>query len=104
MEGKILSYLNFDLTVPSSYRFLERYSQIFNLDERQFVLCNYLLELALVDYKSLRYSPSNIACSAIYLSNKIYKRSECWNDILVIHAKYSENDVRPCAKDLCLLL
>lgn len=103
MEGKIIACLNFNLTTPSSYRFLERYAKVAGFDEKAFQLARYLLELATVEYKMIKYLPSNIACSAIYLVNKIHKR-EGWSDLMIKHAKYSETQVRPCAKDLCILL
>jgi len=103
MEGKIIACLNFNLTTPSSYRFLERYSKVAGFDEKAFQLARYLLELATVEYKMIKYLPSNIACSAIYLVNKIHKR-EGWADLMIKHGKYSETQIRPCAKDLCILL
>jgi len=103
MEGKIIASLNFNLTTPSSYRFLERYAKVAGFDEKAFNLARYLLELATVEYKMVKYLPSNIACSAIYLVNKIHKR-EGWSDLMIKHAKYSETQIRPCAKDLCILL
>ncbi len=74
MEGKIICLLNFNLTVPSSLRFLDRYSRLVNFKEsdKEYNLCRYLLELSLLDTEFLKYSPSNIACSAIYLTNKIF--------------------------------
>lgn len=103
IEGRILSCLCFNLTTPSSYRFLERYAKVASFDEKSVHLTRYLLELALVEYKMLKYSPSNIACSAIYLVNKIQKK-EGWSDLMVKHSKYNEIQLRPCAKDLCILL
>jgi len=79
MEGKILSVLKFNITVCTPLRFLERFSQIAKFDERNFMLACYLLELSLIEYKMLKYEPSSLACSAIYLVNKIRKR-EGWNE------------------------
>jgi len=45
-----------------------------------------------------------LAASALYLSMKINKKKECWSDALTYLTKYSENDVRPVAKELCLML
>lgn len=103
MEGKIINSLQFTFTTTSSLRFLERYGLVSQLDEKMLNLAKYLLELALVDYKMLKYSPSTIACSAIYLINKINKR-EGWSDTMVKEAKYQETQLRPCAKELCVLL
>lgn len=103
MEGKIISCLNFNLTTPSSFRFLERYSRVAGFDEKSFHLSRYLIELATVEYKMVKYNPSTLSCAAIYLVNKIQKK-EGWSDLLVKHGKYTETQLRPCAKDLCVLL
>lgn len=66
MEGSILDALNFNITVPSCYRFLERFARLSNLEIahhlnmtenglgstglRTFLFARYLTELALVDY------------------------------------------------------
>jgi transcription initiation factor TFIIIB Brf1 subunit/transcription initiation factor TFIIB len=104
MESKILLSLNFSLTEPSALRFLERYCRVIKLEKKAYLLCCYILELTLVDYKFLKYSPSNIAASAIYLASKIFKRNQCWGEVIAVHSKYTENMVRPCSKDMCLVL
>ena len=45
-------------------------------------MARYLLELALVEYSMLKYSPANVAASAIYLAAKIFKVKNFWNDIV----------------------
>ena len=90
MEGKIISCLNFNLTTPSSYRFLERYSRLAGFDDKLFNLSRYLIELALTEYKMIKYVPSNLASSAVYLVNKIHKR-EGWPDVLAKNTRYSES-------------
>lgn len=52
----------------------------------------------------LRFANSNLAASALYLSLKMTRSSNPWSDILMKHTHYSEQAVRPCAKDLFLLL
>ena len=51
----------------------------------------------------LAYLPSNIACSAIYLVHKI-RKTPVWNEVMQRNTEYSESDIRPCAKDLCVIL
>ena len=68
MEQSILSVLDFNVTTPSSYRFLERFAKVINADTPLFNLARYLIELPLIEYRMLKYSPSNIAASAIYLA------------------------------------
>lgn len=48
MEGSILSALEFNITSPSPYRFLERYSRVLCLDSKTFMLARYILELSLI--------------------------------------------------------
>lgn len=103
IEGKIILSVNFNLTTPSSLRFLERYGLVARLDEKMFCMAKYILELALVDYKTLKYTPSTIACATVYLVNKIHKK-EAWPSDMIKEAKYLEGQLRPCAKDLCSLL
>jgi len=103
MEGQIISTLQFNMTTPSCYRFLERYSRLINMDQKSFNLCRYMLELSLVEYKMLRYVPSLLACGTIYLTNKLQKKT-CWNEVLEKYSHYEESSVKACAKDLFVLL
>lgn len=83
MEYLMLTTLNFNITTPSSYRFLERFSKIINADDPLFNLARYLIELPLIEYRMLKYTPSNLAASAIFLAQKIMQRGErAWNDQL----------------------
>jgi len=45
-------------------------------------MARYLIELAQVEYGLIKYSPSILAASAMYLSGKIFKLSgeRIWND------------------------
>lgn len=75
MEYSILSTLDFNMTTPSVYRFIERFAKIANIqDEMVFNMACYLAELSLIEYSMLKYCPSNIASAAIYLAQKILCR------------------------------
>lgn len=52
-ELEILTALDYTITIPSPYRFLERYARIANLNDLEMMLASYLLELSLVDYNML---------------------------------------------------
>lgn len=105
MESKIILSLDFNLTIPSPLRFLDRYSRLINEHEGKiYFFARYLIEISLLNESLLEKSASNIAASALYLSLKIFKKKECWNSTLTQHSKYRETDIRPCAKDLCLYL
>ena len=82
MEGKILATLNFHVTVSSSYLFTQRYAKLMNMPLKAYMMARYLLELALVEYSFLKYTPSNIAAAAVYLAAKIFKLKNTWNTVV----------------------
>jgi cyclin B len=100
-EGLILKALNFNLTVPSSFRFLQRFSRICELDEFSFNFARFALELSLVDYRFIRFRPSVLAVSAIVAAQRILKFA-CRE--LAEACKASEADVRTCSKEMVFVL
>ncbi|KAK4789108.1 hypothetical protein SAY86_020427 [Trapa natans] len=69
-------------------------------------LANYISELSLLEYKMLRYAPSMIAASSVFLAKYVLvptKRPWDWN--LQHYTLYQPSDLRECIKDLhCLCL
>lgn len=102
-EIDVLGMLEFKITFPTAFRFLERYAKIAELSEVETMLARYLAELSLVHYGMLKYSPSLIAASSIYLGEKIIKREKAWVRKMTIHTAYQEADLRHCAKELFVL-
>lgn len=56
MEKKILFGLDFDVSLCTSYRFLERFSKLCKTDSVTFFLSQYMLELGLLDSKMSQFS------------------------------------------------
>ncbi|KRX04995.1 Cyclin-like protein [Pseudocohnilembus persalinus] len=115
MEGKILLENNFLLTYTSPYRFLHRYSQLMSCCESTTYLAQYFLELSLIEFKMLKYGSSNLAGSALMLANKIIQNNKMvegeitqptctWNSDLQKQSQFSENNLKPAAKDLLILM
>lgn len=81
MEGDVLAKLNFQLTTPNAYVFLKRFCKVAGIissprSKTEF-LANFLVELTLQEYKMLKYLPSMIAASAVYLALKTMGQP-CW--------------------------
>ena len=74
MEHSLLHTLEFDVTFPSAYRFLERFNKVANGCPKVWNLARYLIELPLIEQRMLKYRPSNLAAAAVYLSQKILLR------------------------------
>ena len=81
MESKILLSCEFNLNHISSLNFLERYIFLSQANEKVYMISRYLIELALIELKMMRYSPSNLAASALFLSNNLMNIS-LWSDVL----------------------
>lgn len=91
MEGTILLTLDFNLLNISSLRLLEYYGKMAGLEEKNFMLSRYLLQMTLIDFKMLKYQPSMLACASIYLVHKIRKNQKVWSvEQMVCITKYTE--------------
>mmetsp|Transcript_7393 Transcript_7393/g.8347 ORF Transcript_7393/g.8347 Transcript_7393/m.8347 type:complete len:269 (+) Transcript_7393:488-1294(+) len=68
-EFKILRQISFEITSPTPFRFLERFSATSVVYQNAFPLAQYIIELALYDY-DIAYNllPSEIACVALFLA------------------------------------
>ena len=102
MELDILDALDFAITVPSAWRFLERFAKVAAIDEPSFFLARYLLELSLIEQHMLKFHPSIQATAAVYLSQKIMKKPTVRNT-LYQHSNHSEAEIKPCAKEMIIL-
>ena len=103
MEGLMLARLNFQLTAPNAFVFVKRFAKVAGIAttprSTTELLANYLVELTLQDYKMLKYLPSTICASAVYLALKT-KGKEPWTPELEKHACYKEADLQACVRDI----
>ena len=82
MEKDILLTLQFDLTAPSAYRFLERFRRVSSIvghEEKVFFFAQYLQEISLLDASLLKYKASEIAAASLILAAKSLKKVNVWN-------------------------
>ena len=100
MERIMLQVLDFNLTVASPNVFLKRYLKCGRCTELQTFIAMYLVELALMDYALLEFTPSAWACAAVYLAKHITEDTEKWDFTLQYYTEKSEDDVKPCARVL----
>jgi G2/mitotic-specific cyclin-B, other len=104
MEKEILNVLNFDITHPSTLRFLDVYIQLLDVkfEENLNFYLKYLLELFLIEYKMIKYSPSLIAAASIYTMMKVKKLY--MNIDIPLVSGYSEEKLKECARDILVIL
>jgi len=104
MEQKMLHTLDFNLNVPSSNRFLQRFAKLWGSSKKTVFLAQYLLELSLVEAGMLKYLPSIQASSALYVAHKLMNGLEKWGDKMAALTKCNEKIMTPCAKDMVTML
>ena len=78
----MLHVLEFNITSPSAYRFLERFRKLSTTtsnDDQVFFFAQYLQEIALLDASLLKYRPREIAGASLILSAINIKRINPWN-------------------------
>lgn len=99
MEGVIILALDFDVSRTSCFAFLEQLQLRAHLEPRAFVFAKYILENALFDLNSLRYSNLVLVSGAIFLVNKIFKRGN-WKAAFESTVGVAEGVAKGCAKEL----
>lgn len=104
MESIIVSHLKFDLTLPTIYRFLNRYLKADHGKECHKVCAEYLAERCLQNYDILHFIPSVIAASCVYLSNILMKNSQFWTPCLAKYTSYNAKDLENCCKVIVSML
>ena len=105
MENDILDKIQFNMTYPTSFRFLEIFKKIINLKDIDFYRCRYFIEIALFDYNCCHFPPSLIAATSIFLNYKlnINKNGDLKNleNKILTSIQYDLKEIKPCLN--CLI-
>jgi len=98
-ELTILQLFNFNISFPTVFDFLQRFSKLMGLDERVFKFALFICELQALNLSMTRYRPSLIAAGSLYLAEKaINKRTE----MVLSEIDYEEEEVEQCTKELLI--
>ncbi|MCL7034280.1 hypothetical protein MKW94_030548 [Papaver nudicaule] len=100
MEKSILGKLGWTLTVPTTYHFLVRFIKTAVADKEMEDTAFFMAELGLMQYATIKYSPSLLAASAVYAAKLYLKITPFWNETLEFHTGFSESQVTECAQKL----
>nr|GEW10141.1 cyclin A/B/D/E [Tanacetum cinerariifolium] len=100
MEREVLDVLGFHLSVPTVQKFLRRFILAAQSSYKAPVveleyLSSYLAELTLTEYSFLKFRPSLVAASAVYLAKWTLDQIEHpWNPTLEHYTKYMASDLK----------
>ncbi|KAJ6899955.1 cyclin-B3-1 isoform X4 [Populus alba x Populus x berolinensis] len=98
MEKLFLKKLKFRLNEPTPYVFMLRFLKAAQTDQKLEHLAFYLIELCMVEYKALKFKPSMLCASAIYVARCTLQVSPAWTPLLTRHTHYQVSQIRDCAE------
>ncbi|XP_071689148.1 cyclin-A1-1-like [Rutidosis leptorrhynchoides] len=111
MQDLVLETLDFDLFVVTVVSVLSRFVRVAaqGVKEEEKVplkcLAYYISEFSLLEYDMLRYPPSLIAASAIFLARYVlFPSHKPWNSTLRDYTHYQPSDLYECVKALHALV
>ncbi|KAF8103052.1 hypothetical protein N665_0188s0013 [Sinapis alba] len=106
MESQVLKHFSFQIYTPTSKTFLRRFlraaqaTHVMPSVEMEF-LANYLTELTLIEYEFLKFLPSVIAASAVFLAKwTMNQSSHPWNPTLEHYTTYKASDLKASVQAL----
>ncbi|KAJ1626318.1 cyclin-like protein [Pavlovales sp. CCMP2436] len=103
MEAGILNKLDFVLTVSTPKVFLKRFFRVAsvtaNANDTTNILSQYLCELTLQEYGFLKYLPSTVAASCLFLSLHSLGQGS-WDKTMAHYTHYTAPDMKRCVQDL----
>jgi len=100
MECKMLSVLSFEIVVPTAAHFLDIFEKANDCNAVHLEAARYLVELGLLDLRTLQYNPSQMVAAAVLLSNELFRRTTLWPATMVHRTLYTEQSLGRCVEVL----
>ncbi|XP_010416544.1 PREDICTED: cyclin-B2-4-like isoform X2 [Camelina sativa] len=100
MEKLMANTLQFNFCLPTPYVFMRRFLKAAQSDKKVELLSFFIIELCLVEYEMLQYSPSQLAASAIYTAQSTLKGFEDWSKTCEFHTGYTEETLLECSRKM----
>ena len=104
MELDMLQVLQFQVSAPTSYRFLERFRKLSATtvnDDQVFYFAQYIQEIALLDASLLKFRASEIAAASLILAARSLKKpANTWNKEMERCTGMLEADLQVVVEDV----
>ncbi|CAN6563468.1 unnamed protein product [Malus baccata var. baccata] len=97
MENLMLNTLQFNMSVPTPYVFMNRFLKAAQSDKKIELLSFFLIELSLVEYQMLKFPPSLLAAAAVYAAQCTLLGFKLWSSTCEWHTNYSEEQLLECS-------
>ena len=99
MEMEILKQLNYTITFPTQYNFLEIYKKLLNMDDKTYHLSFYCIDICFINYNMIKYKPSFLAAASCLLSFRLLKIYDNWEEFENITG-YNINELYDCMVEI----
>jgi hypothetical protein len=101
MEGRILRVFEFNLVFPNVLNYLDRLVVDYKLSEKESFICQYLLELSLLEPSFSSIPAHKLAVASVFMMSYLLKKQ-----LKISFEQYqlTESEVKVCSKELCLIL
>jgi len=103
MESEIVNTLYYQFTIPTIHSFLCRYLKAAHADRAMVQLACYLAERTLQEHSMIKFLPSVIAATSVYIARKSLRRHP-WSPTLLKYTNYDEDDLSACADEMKAVL
>lgn len=98
MEKLILNTLEFNMSVPTPYVFLKRYLKAAQSEIKLEQMSFYLMELCLVEYEMIKFTPSFLAAASVYTAQCSLYGLKQWSKTCEWHTNYTEDQLLECSR------
>ncbi|GAA0150077.1 kinase activator [Lithospermum erythrorhizon] len=98
MERLMVNSLKFNLSVPTPYVFMRRFLKAAQADRKMELLSFFLIDLCLVEYEMLKFSPSLMASAAIFTAQTTLMGLREWTKTCEKHTDYTEFQLLECSR------
>ena len=103
VEMEILKELNYTITFPTQYNFLEIYRKLLNMDDKTYHLSFYCIDICFINYNMIKYKPSFLAAASCLLSFRLLKIYDNWEEFENITG-YNINELYDCMVEITELI
>lgn len=100
MESSMLNTLEFRITVPTAYVFLNRCLKVAAADERTTLLATYFVERTLQEYRMLQHLPSKVAAAGVNMALRTLRGRDAWTPTLAHFSGFSQEELRGTICDI----
>jgi cyclin B len=99
MEAQMLNTLDFRITVPTAFVFLNRLLKAAEADSTLELLATFVVERSLQEYRMLQHAPSKVASAGVNMAMRTLRGRGAWGPTMAYYSGYSEEELRPAVRD-----